>query len=525
MNSRRTRAQAVAFAAAIFATTTILSGTASAAGLFADPGDVPDGVSDQKVLLIDIDGVRWDRLQQANTPNMDALAAEGQIGPSYIHGVDVARTDSGPGHSNLLTGTWPDKHGVVDNRFEDNNIEEYPDLLTRLESARSELSTFSILDWEPLNEHLVGSPDVKVQQSTDGGTKASDRRTTDWAVEALGEQNPDLGYVYLHDVDHQGHENGADSSQYVDAVETVDGLVGELVDSVRGRDGYDEEDWLFVVTTDHGFDGTSHGTNQHRTREIWTLAAGGGVPAAGESDREWKHVDVKPTVLDHLGVDVESSWDLDGVPIGTSSNDPFDTMRGSLQDVVDEPDKPDDLLGWTKSTPDGWEIDEETPDVGATEYRGWSFMTGQFWATSHIDQGRESFFRGRDVVAVADPDEWDDKGNPTQDDHRLDSTLLSPWQDVSGGQEVEVGYYNHYRQVDRDIDPQKVQLVLIYDTGDEEVLWSADSADGDQFDISTYEQFNATAPDDAEQVRVGWHMYDAANNFYWAIDDPEITVG
>lgn len=524
MRLKRTAALALAASAATAVATTLLAGTAVAAEASADPGDIPDGVSDEKVLLIDLDGVRWDRLQEVDTPNIDALAAEGQIGPSYLHGTDVATTDSGPGHSNILTGVWPDKHQVKDNNFEDIDIASYPDLLTRLESQRGELSTFSILDWEPINDHIIDSPDVKVLQSTDGGTKASDRRTADWVVEAMTEQNPDVGYVYLHDADRQGHDFGGDSPEYLESIEIIDGLVGEMIDAVRDRAAYDDEDWLYLITTDHGFDGDSHGTNQHRTREIWNLAAGGDVPDIGVSDRQWRQVDLKPTIFDHVGVEVDPAWELDGIPIGAESDDPFDTLWGELEGVVDEPAKPDELLGWTKTTPDGWEIDEQTPDLGVTEYRGWSFMTGQFWATSEIDQGRESFFRGRDVVAVVDPDEWDDLGNPTQDGHRLDSTLLSPWHDVSAGQTVDVSYFHHYRQVDRDIDPQKVQLVLIYDTGDEQVLWSADSTEGDRFDISTFEEFSQTVPDGASEVRVGWHMYDAANNFYWAVDDPTITV-
>lgn len=190
----------------------------------------------------------------------------------------------------------------------------------------------------------------------------------------------------------------------------------------------------------------------------------------------------------------------------------------------DEPAKPDDLLGFTKYLPSGWSVDEKTPAVGAAEYRGWSLMTGQFWSTSQSGQGRESFFRGRDVIAVADADEWNDKGDPVSDGKRLDSTLLSPWQNVEPGMSIGVSYLSHYRQVDRDADPQKAQLVLRYDDGSHKVLWSRQSASGDAFEISKSESFSATAPAGVEKFRVGWRLYDAANNFYWAFDDPRISV-
>lgn len=487
-------------------------------------GDLPEGTSHRKVLLIDIDGVRWDRLRQQETPNIDALAAEGQLGPSYVHGTDVARTDSGPGHANILTGVWPDRHRVKDNTFSGNDLASHPDVLTRLESRRPELSTFSILDWQPINEHIIGSPDVKLRQSTSGGARASDDRTTDTVVEAVAEQNPDVGYVYFHEADAMGHEHGASSSQYRSAIERVDARVGRIVDAVRSRQGYASEDWLFLLTTDHGFSYDYHGTNGHRTREIWTVAAGGDIPATGVATRQWRQVDIPPTIFAHLGLRPASSWGWDGVPIGTPSSDPFDTVAPRLRSVVDEPAKPDGLLGFTKELPSGWAVEERTPNVGTAEYRGWSLMTGQFWATSQADQGRESFFRGRDVIAVADADEWNDTGDPVADGERLDSTLLSPWRNVEPGMSVTVDYLSHYRQVGRAADPQKARLELRFDDGSTQVLWRADAADGDVFDISRLESFTATAPAGVTKARIGWRLYDAANNFYWAIDDPRLSV-
>lgn len=490
----------------------------------ADIGDIPEGTSDRKVMLIDIDGVRWDLLQDVDTPNIDALAEAGQIGPSYIHGTDVARTDSGPGHANILTGTWPDKHKVRDNSFSGNDLDTHSDVLTRLESANPLLSTFSILDWQPINEHIIDAPDVKLRQSVEGGAAASDERTTDTVVDALSEQNPDVAYTYFHEPDEMGHDHGAGSSQYRSAVKRVDAQIGRIVDAVESRADYTEEDWLFLVTTDHGFTGDSHGTDDHRTRETWILASGGDILATGTATRQWRQVDIPPTVFEHLGLTPESSWDWDGIPIGTASRDPLDTLGDSLGPVEDEPAKPDDLLGFTKNLPSGWSVDEKTAAVGAAEYRGWSLMTGQFWSTSQAGQGRESFFRGRDVIAVADADEWNDKGDPVSDGERMDSTLLSPWQNIQPGMSTKVSYLSHYRQVDRDADPQKAQLVLRYDDGTQQVLWSRKSSSGDAFEISRPESFSATAPAGVEKVRVGWRLYDAANNFYWAFDDPRISI-
>ncbi|QHC60385.1 alkaline phosphatase family protein [Rathayibacter sp. VKM Ac-2760] len=485
------------------------------------PSDVPDGISDRKVLFIDFDGVRYDKLREYDTPNIDALAADGQIGVGYMQDNALGPTVSGHGHANLLSGVWVDKHRSPDNDFVNPNIEAYPDVLTRLEQVDPGFSTFSTADWAPLNDNLILRPDVKMQQNG-SDKKVTDAQSVDDAVEVLSTRNPDAMVVYLHDGDATGHAYTAESPQYKTTIETLDQRVGQLVTAIKDRASYAEEDWLVVASTDHGFTGYSHGGDQHLTRMIWTLASGGDVPATGTATREWRQVDIAPTVLDHLGVDIDPAWGLEGVPIGTASTDPFDTVAPALRGVVDEPAKPSDSGGWTKQAPEGWRIDERTTG-GVSEYRGWSFMSGEFWATSEEGQGRGSFVRGRDVVAVADPDEWNDVGDPAGAGGRFDSTLQSPSQRVSPGGAVDVSFVHHYRQMDAEA-PQHAEVVASYDNGVEQVLWSRDASQGVLFDIDQPLSLSTVAPAGATSVRIGWKLTEAGNNGYWAVDAPEIRA-
>ncbi|ARU51553.1 hypothetical protein CBR64_08740 [Cellulosimicrobium cellulans] len=486
------------------------------------PADVPDGISDRKVLFIDFDGVRLDKLREYDTPNLDALAARGQLGVSYLQDNLLGPTVSGHGHANLLTGVWVDKHRSPDNNFTDPNFDEYPDVLTRLEQVDPGFSTFSTADWVPVNQHLIQSADVEITQRGPSAA-ATDQQSVDDAVEVLSTRDPDAMVVYLHDGDATGHAYTAESPQYRTMIERLDRQVGELVAAVEARETYAAEDWLVVASTDHGFTGYGHGGDQHLTRKIWVLAAGGDVPVTGAAPREWRQVDVVPTILRHLGVAIDPAWGLDGVPIGTPSTDPFDAVAPSFQGVVDEPAKPQDTAGWTKETPTGWTIDERT-EGGVTEYRGWSFMTGEFWTTSEEGQGRGSFVRGRDVIAVADPDEWNDKGDPVGAGKRFDSTLWSPWQDVAAGGAVDLTFTHHYRQVATG-EPQRADVVAEYDDGTQQVLWSRDAAQGAALETSQEVALSTTAPaSGARQVRIGWRLHDGGNNGYWAVDAPEVRA-
>jgi hypothetical protein len=76
-----------------------------------------------------------------------------------------------------------------------------------------------------------------------------------------------------------------------------------------------------------------------------------------------------------------------------------------------------DTTAWTESFP-GWTIDDSgvpgagTANDGVTEWAGWSFADKTFWIAVSQNQNRSDFTRGQGVVAVADPDEWDDAARP-----------------------------------------------------------------------------------------------------------------
>ncbi len=274
-----------------------------------------------RVLLIGIDGVRPDVLAEVPTPNIDALAADGWY-------TDRARTTtpsvSGPSWSSMLTGVWPEKHGVTNNNFTGRNYAQYPSFLTRAEAVRPELATFAALDWLPLAE-LPESPGpvlpaaIDVREVVDGydlGWAEADGEVTARAVAHLGAADPDALFVYLGNPDETSHRTGSIGAEYRDAIALADSQVGMVVDAMRARPTYADEDWLVLMSTDHGrrADG-GHGGDSPEEMTIFILASG---PATAD----WPPpgpafiVDVAATALDHLGIAIDPDWQLDGVPLG-----------------------------------------------------------------------------------------------------------------------------------------------------------------------------------------------------------------
>ena len=269
-----------------------------------------------KVLLIGLDGVRVDILAQANTPNIDALAEAGLFSDKAWTGEE---TVSGPGWSSMVIGVWADKHGVHNNDFTENAYDQYPDFLTRLEQVDPAFNTFAVLDWPPLGEQVDGGPlfseaiDVKVTfDGEEMGYDVTDSLSVLAAVEHLTNADPDAAFIYLGYIDIVGHDTSSLDPLYLAAIEAADVQVGQLVAAVRARASYQNEDWLILMSTDHGrSDNGGHGGQSLEERTIFYLANGSPVMENGQPDGPFI-VDIAVTALNHLGVAIDPTWGLDG---------------------------------------------------------------------------------------------------------------------------------------------------------------------------------------------------------------------
>jgi predicted AlkP superfamily pyrophosphatase or phosphodiesterase len=278
----------------------------------------------KKVLVIGLDGVRPDIMAEASTPNIDALIAVGAFSGRVT---TQAQTISGAGWSSMLTGVWPEKHGVVNNDFTSNHYATYPDFLTRLELVDREFKTFAVVDWPPLGGPASGGPlisdtvDLKIMyDGEDVGYHIADSLSVAAAVRYLSNEDPDAGFVYIGDPDVVAHEHGSRSPEYYASIETADGHVGALVGAIRHRPTFAEEDWLVLISTDHGHkDEGGHGGMTPEETTVFYLADGPSVSPAGP-DFDPNIVDVAVTALAHLGVDIETGWGLDGKISGLAMN-------------------------------------------------------------------------------------------------------------------------------------------------------------------------------------------------------------
>jgi predicted AlkP superfamily pyrophosphatase or phosphodiesterase len=283
----------------------------------------------QRVLLIGIDGVRSDALKIAAVTHLAALIRDGafaddtQILGERFRGND---TLSAPGWASILTGVWADKHGVVGYTFEGANFERYPDFLRRLKQVRPAARTAAFTSWRRIAYHILTSPDVlnlfpmfPARKHSPAGDLNADRQVAEAAGRHLTEANPAAVFVSFILPDTVGHRSGFDPSvrEYLHAIEMIDRLVGTVLRGMRNRKTFAREDWLVLVTSDHGGKGTHHKAG-HGDPDVLTvfLIMSGPAVRPGKIESPTYIVDPAVTALTHLKVDIDPAWGLDGKAIG-----------------------------------------------------------------------------------------------------------------------------------------------------------------------------------------------------------------
>jgi len=272
------------------------------------------------VLLLGIDGCRFDALTKAKTPNLDKLRNAGIYSPTaLILGDRYKKNDtvSGPGWGSINTGVWADKHNVQGNGFKEPKFDKYPHFFHYVKKSMPEAKTVSIINWPPIAQYIVSSADVSLNTKKGTSYAEADDDAAAAAIEHLSaEDSPIAMMLYLGEVDEAGHAHGFHPTvpQYIAAIEHVDTLIGSVLEAIEKRT---DEQWLIVVTSDHGGAGKGHGGGHNNPDILHSfLIVSGEAAEHGKFEKQVYIVDAVPTLLTYLGVDIDEAWELDGHAVG-----------------------------------------------------------------------------------------------------------------------------------------------------------------------------------------------------------------
>ncbi|WJY88837.1 alkaline phosphatase family protein [Corynebacterium confusum] len=249
-----------------------------------EPGFRPAPASRRpRVLIVGLDGVRWDiAAEDSVAPALQRLAADGAF---HTMTMEVP-TISAPGWASLLTGTTHAEHGLVDNSCVGGRTWNCPDVLSQCFYQDQSTRTYAAAGWPVLTDPNGLGPIIhpRVEQqkaglhrivSRDGetyGYRTIDAELTDFTLAALKGGTFDVGFTYCCDVDDAGHVHGLTGPEYREALGRVDAHTQRLAAALTQRHLQFQEDWLLIVTTDHGhIDAGGHGGDSPKETQSWAI--------------------------------------------------------------------------------------------------------------------------------------------------------------------------------------------------------------------------------------------------------------
>jgi predicted AlkP superfamily pyrophosphatase or phosphodiesterase len=215
------------------------------------------------VILVSIDGWRWDYLDRFKPSTMTALARKGVVAEGLV---PVFPSKTFPNHYTIVTGQYPQRHGIVSNSMID------PALRGRFTLSENNRDVQADTRWwggEPLwvtaERQGVASgtmfwpgSDVEIAGRRPTYWQAYDHdlpnevrvdRVLEW-LDHSGAAAPRFLTLYFSDVDTAGHEYGPEAPETRRAALGIDHLIRRLLDGVASRGLTDRTN--LVLVSDHG---------------------------------------------------------------------------------------------------------------------------------------------------------------------------------------------------------------------------------------------------------------------------------
>lgn len=224
-------------------------------------------------ILISLDGFRADFLQRSLTPTLNSFIKEG-ISPRYM--LPSFPSVTFPNHFTLVTGLYPESHGVVGNTFWDPELEEeffYTDPERSMQAkwwqaepvwnTAEKAGIRSAIHMWPGSEALIGGV-VPTFLDKFNATEVLSRKV-DRILHLLdlpghvdsprrspldGGERPQFIAAYVPVVDADGHKYGPNSTEIRQTIQNVDDMLQSLFDGLRQRNL--TEIVNVVVVSDHG---------------------------------------------------------------------------------------------------------------------------------------------------------------------------------------------------------------------------------------------------------------------------------
>jgi len=226
------------------------------------PAFIVAGEKNHCVVVLSMDGFRWDYPSIYHTPNLDRLAKAGckaeSLKPSYP-------TKTFPNHYAIATGLYPDHNGIVQNSFYDPKLDrvfrmgdrkavedsifwEGEAIWETAEQQRVKTASYFWVGTES-NEHF--RPEMR-KSYEDGFPYRQQIDTVFRWLSMPADARPELIMFYFDEPDKTSHDYGPVSKETEEVVKKLDGLVGGLIKGLKRIEKKNGIEIDLIVLSDHG---------------------------------------------------------------------------------------------------------------------------------------------------------------------------------------------------------------------------------------------------------------------------------
>uniref|UniRef100_A0A3Q3L0G9 Ectonucleotide pyrophosphatase/phosphodiesterase 1 n=1 Tax=Mastacembelus armatus TaxID=205130 RepID=A0A3Q3L0G9_9TELE len=219
------------------------------------------------LILVSLDGFRAEYLKDhgSHLPVINKLRKDGTTTP-YMRPVYPTKTF--PNHYTIVTGLYPESHGIVDNKMYDVTRNSFFSMKTNekfnpkwyqgepiwITAMRQHLKTGTFF-WPGSDVAINGSfPDFYKLYDKSIPFEKRVSMLFEWLSLPQG-QRPDFYTLYLDEPDSSGHYYGPRSSEIISALKNVDRILGILMDGLKQRDL--DQCVNLIVLSDHGMEEAS----------------------------------------------------------------------------------------------------------------------------------------------------------------------------------------------------------------------------------------------------------------------------
>lgn len=281
----------------------------------------------RKTVYVIMDGVTPDNIERLQPKTIVGIAKQGGYSRAYtggeIGGYTQTATISAIGYTNILTGTWVNKHNVTGNYNLKPNY-NYWTIFRIAKEQEKDYKTALFSTWTDNRTVLIGANkpetnNLQIDYVFDGYEKDTlrfpkkekhiqifeiDSVVCVEAAQCIRTNAPDLSWVYLEYTD-SGYHNHGDGSYTDKYVLKTDSLISKIWDAVQYREKNFDEEWLMIVLTDHGRNesGRDHGGQSLRERSVWISINQSPLNSQFSGER-LSLVDVNPSICKWMGFDV-----------------------------------------------------------------------------------------------------------------------------------------------------------------------------------------------------------------------------